>query len=121
METSDELIRQGNVLIVAAREGKVGLVEEEIKAWQKAYIDRKRVQHPTAKKYDKIAKGGMYVGLASCSLILIAGLLTDFLTFIIGLFSLSVILFTLALGKRQALFAKKYEEVVAQEFPKFKS
>lgn len=116
---NDDLFRQGNLLIAAAREGRIGLIEQELKADQQAYLNRKRLMElPNAKRQEKIGRASMWFLLIFGSFNFLAGIFVDFIMVLSGLMMLTVAIGLNAFAKKNKIAADRYESIVRRDFPK---
>lgn len=113
---NDDLILKGNQLINAAKEGKVGLIADEIVAMQKSYIAHSKMT-PGGRKV-MMAGGGLSV--LSCLLMLLGAIFGggDFIlimcSLIGGIGGWFAVMTPFTLGRR----AKEYTAMIEREYPK---
>jgi hypothetical protein len=103
----EELIRQGNQLIAAAREGKIGVSEDDLKELQKGYLQREKLG-------DRIhlLKTGGYIGIACGLVVLVCGEpLWGYLAIFAGVYQVASM-------KGLETRAKEYIEILEREYPK---
>ena len=113
---NDDLILKGNQLICAAKDGKVGLIADEIIAMQKSYITYSKIT-PTAKTLMMVC-GGLSV---LSSIFMLFGIVFgggDFIlvmgSIIGGIGGWIALTMPFTLGRR----AKEYTAMIEREYPR---
>lgn len=117
---NDELILKGNQLINASKEGKIGLVADEIAALQKAYVSNSR-QSSMMRNGLKICGGvaclcGCLMSLAGFTLLLLSGEAAWML--IVGVTGGSMGLFMFLIPIGMARQSKMYADLIEREYPR---
>ena len=113
---NDDSILKGNQLITAAKEGKVGLIADEIVAMQKSYIAYSKIT--PGRKTLMMVGGGLSV--LSCVLMLVGVVFGggDFIlvmcSIVGGIGGWIALMTPFTLGRR----AKEYATMIEREYPK---
>jgi len=113
---SEDLILKGNQLMLAARDGKIGLAADEVAVLQKAFIAQRKLR-PTQDKFQQIF--GSLVLL--CGLMMFVGMifggggLPELLVSVAGLTFGGLLLTGPIATKRKA---NEYIAIVEREYPK---
>lgn len=104
---NEELIRRGNVLIAAARDGKIGLSEEELKGLQKCYLQREKM----GDRIKDVRTAGYIFAVCGFVMLYCGGLLFGIIGGLCGVFQIVNM-------NGLEMKARQYADVVNHEYPK---